>query len=499
MASTRILEGSPIALKGGPVYDVRAYGAVGDGTTDDATALQATIDAAVAASGGTIFFPQGTYLIGTPLTITGATPQVYLVGAGFNGASQLKPTNSFSATTALLDIGDDVTLCERWGVSGLSFTGRSPDSTLHSVACIRTRKVAQFRISNCYFGSADYGLNLTNNSTVGVISDCIVGSNLNLAGIRLDIVGSLRVVGNHILEGRTGGGGKGIDANRAQLVAIVGNLINDWESWGVDISAYGSAAEPCTVVGNDIWDTGGGVQHAESGGGVISSNTLRLAKSGNGINITGNDVVISGNAINWTTGNGIRLAGVRCQIVANLIRNPTGKGVDMPDATECLVEGNKIYDDQGTPTMTYGIEERLTADKNIVRGNYISGATTRSIGLIGADSVQGENNRTSLVAGDVSLSAGWGSTATVSAISGTDTAGELTVSCSGSGFASNPTATLTFKDGAWPAAPYAVVSRTGGNQLSVPVTASTTTTTLVVKFVGSPLNGDNISFAWIVK
>ena len=45
-------------------FDVTAYGAVGDGTTTDTTAIQNAINAAHAAGGGTVLFPAGTYLSG---------------------------------------------------------------------------------------------------------------------------------------------------------------------------------------------------------------------------------------------------------------------------------------------------------------------------------------------------------------------------------------------------------------------------------------------------
>jgi polygalacturonase len=44
------------------VYDVRAFGARGDGKTLDTTAINSAIDAAAAAGGGTVRFPAGTYL-----------------------------------------------------------------------------------------------------------------------------------------------------------------------------------------------------------------------------------------------------------------------------------------------------------------------------------------------------------------------------------------------------------------------------------------------------
>src|ERR1044072_4865439 len=44
------------------VYDVRAFGARGDGKTLDTTAINKAIEAAAAAGGGTVVFPAGTYL-----------------------------------------------------------------------------------------------------------------------------------------------------------------------------------------------------------------------------------------------------------------------------------------------------------------------------------------------------------------------------------------------------------------------------------------------------
>src|SRR5262249_27641712 len=45
-----------------PVYNVRSFGAKGDGRTLDTRAINRAIDAAAAAGGGTVEFPAGTYL-----------------------------------------------------------------------------------------------------------------------------------------------------------------------------------------------------------------------------------------------------------------------------------------------------------------------------------------------------------------------------------------------------------------------------------------------------
>lgn len=54
---------------GSILYNVKAYGAKGDGVTDDTTKIQSAIDAAAAAGGGIVKFPPGIYL-NTGLSIT---------------------------------------------------------------------------------------------------------------------------------------------------------------------------------------------------------------------------------------------------------------------------------------------------------------------------------------------------------------------------------------------------------------------------------------------
>ena len=53
---------APAAGAGSSVYDVRAFGATGDGKTLDTDPINKAIEAAAAAGGGTVQFPAGTYL-----------------------------------------------------------------------------------------------------------------------------------------------------------------------------------------------------------------------------------------------------------------------------------------------------------------------------------------------------------------------------------------------------------------------------------------------------
>ncbi len=47
----------------GDWFNVKSYGAAGNGSTDDTTAVQAALDAAASAGGGVVYFPRGVYVI----------------------------------------------------------------------------------------------------------------------------------------------------------------------------------------------------------------------------------------------------------------------------------------------------------------------------------------------------------------------------------------------------------------------------------------------------
>ena len=49
----------------GSYFNVRKFGATGDGTTLDSPAIDKAIDACAQAGGGTVYFPAGTYLSGS--------------------------------------------------------------------------------------------------------------------------------------------------------------------------------------------------------------------------------------------------------------------------------------------------------------------------------------------------------------------------------------------------------------------------------------------------
>lgn len=86
---------------------------------------------------------------------------------------------------------------------------------------------------------------------------------------------------------------------------------------------------------------------------------------------------------------------------------------------------------------------------------------------------------------DVGSLTGWGSGASVTGIGGTDSATLIAIA-SGTGPSANPTFVLTYKNGAWVAAPVATCTVDGGSATLAACAVATTTTTATVTFIGTP-------------
>ena len=101
---------APLRDKGGQVYNVKAYGAVGDYSADDTAAIQAAIDAAATApgapawatAGGVVFFPAGTYRITSPLTLKS--------GVTLQGASDRQHASAIVAGSSMTTLIQDQSL-----------------------------------------------------------------------------------------------------------------------------------------------------------------------------------------------------------------------------------------------------------------------------------------------------------------------------------------------------------------------------------------------------
>ena len=70
------------------VYNVKDYGVLGDGATDDTAKIQDTINACFAAGGGTVYFPNGVYLINGPVD-SNSNSQIYFPLNTYTNSAEL--------------------------------------------------------------------------------------------------------------------------------------------------------------------------------------------------------------------------------------------------------------------------------------------------------------------------------------------------------------------------------------------------------------------------
>lgn len=132
----------------GMFYNVKdpAYGAEGDGSTDDTAAIQAAIDAAEV-GGGVVFFPPGTYKITDSLTIEN---DLTLLGCGINVT--IIEFDDGSATSAV-DIGNSgATAIQYIKLSGIKFICAQANSNSFIVIA---STYAYLIIEECYFDTTN--------------------------------------------------------------------------------------------------------------------------------------------------------------------------------------------------------------------------------------------------------------------------------------------------------------------------------------------------------
>ncbi len=180
------------------VFDIRDYGAMVDGVTNDAAAVIAATDAAIAAGGGTVYFPSGVTYYASNLGADGATTTPSLIFQG-TGNSII----TFGSTVPVLSIGN----CNAVTFQNLVFIGTS-GAIVPTYRTIVLGFNAQAVFNNCQF----YGLGTSENdlaagvitasSTPLIVTDCLfVGCSVPNGAVVTSSGGAgLRMNDTHFLD-----------------------------------------------------------------------------------------------------------------------------------------------------------------------------------------------------------------------------------------------------------------------------------------------------------
>lgn len=245
-------------------YNVLSYGLVGDGTTNNSTALNTLLNT-TASSGATIFFPDGVYLLNTGITIL--DKQFTFLGSG--GAT-IKTTSNIT----LLSISSTTAGADKWTFNNLKFTGNNTGAAQTGISF--TDNAGEFIFNNCIFSSfLDSAIKVanieTNDVLGGIINSCQFLSNtgicvnlltrgeyvtINSSIFTLNGTGILTIAGNTIVNGCNlayNGTGIEVASGTNNGHGIISNCnINHNTTYGLNIhdNASGMTITHCHVIAN---------------------------------------------------------------------------------------------------------------------------------------------------------------------------------------------------------------------------------------------------------
>jgi hypothetical protein len=221
--------------KGSPVYNVKAYGAVGDGVADDTAEIAATVTACPV--GGVVFIPAGDYLLSSPITIN---KSINLVGTG---------------RTTILHQSADENLIELGTVSTVHFirvekmfltsAATTAGKSLIYIGYRASRNVfSDLLLFGGYYGIYCHGamLNRYYNITTDSDASAFAACSANQTWIYLEASGAFRPNNNLFYGTRLVGGVRGLHmsgSNSECGIAIFGGEFEGLSSGGVLIENVG--------------------------------------------------------------------------------------------------------------------------------------------------------------------------------------------------------------------------------------------------------------------
>ena len=285
-------------LQDGYGYDVKAFAAVGDGVTDDITKIQTGIDAAEAV-GGSLLFPEGTYVVTAQLTVDSDDVTLFGVGRG----SVLKTTADINIIRA--------TGASRIAVIDLSMQGNSTGSNQDGIRCIN---VTDSMFRGIYVKDVGH-------DGILLISGCIGNS----------------VVGCHVDGSGDDGINIGGDSPASENNTVTGNVVENCTNDGIHVS---DNSEGTSVLGNTCFNNGYGIVVSGPDDVTVVGNQVRDGCSNSAIFLSGTeDTTVVGNSVDACGGDGIFVNSdatffcIRATIANNVINNPGDEGIDVENGS----------------------------------------------------------------------------------------------------------------------------------------------------------------------
>ena len=343
-----------------PIYNVKNYGAVGNGTQDDTNAIQAAINAVDPAAGGTVYVPNGLYLVrhnaqGGNTSLKLKSNMTFQMDAG----AEIKLVTNSADIYAILALNN----AQDVSITGGTITG---DRATHTGTT----------------GEWGHGISVANGKNItidGVKARDCWGDGFIVDGV--DCTTSHNVT----IQNCTG------DNNRRQGLSICnlnGGTIKD--------STFINTNGTCPQAGVDLepYDSAQTVTNV-----TISGNTLRNNDSGvvaGGAAGSVSNVTISGNVIESNRVHGFWIDSSRSfDISSNIVRNNDGPGIELLGCTGFNVNGNQVLNNRDSGIgLAAGYNTSTVSTNNTIQYNTVTGNAGNGIELTGGstyNSVSGNN------------------------------------------------------------------------------------------------------------
>jgi hypothetical protein len=403
--------------------NVKDYGAIGDGSTDDNSAIQSAL---TAGAGGAVFLPPGRYSV-TGLTIPSDTE---LFGAGWT--SQLLVRSSAGIYPLYAAPGKHDIHLHDFSIDGnkANITGNSNDppdpltpfpvcafiaAGTKTSPCLRVH-VDRLRV----FNQKRLGI-VFQNVQAGAVRDCLVednerdgitvyfdSKNLVIRGNSVARCGD-DYIGINSEDGPTAGGnlcenivvaentltgpgsnsgrGRGMTVRGGKSINVVGNVIADVSQSGIKLQDYLTTTLTDVIVADNVIEHTGYLGSSDGDGVIVDCSGSNIRR-----------VVVEGNKIRATAQNGIRLRNSKSTKADDDLRDIVLRGNAIHDSGEggigfstgtghndYLIEANAIRGGTGGIIVDAGTLKRIH-----VRGNMVSRTSGNGIRmrLIAAGSIQ---------------------------------------------------------------------------------------------------------------
>jgi hypothetical protein len=302
------------------VFNVRRFGAAGNGTSDDTTAIQAAIDAAQASGAtGVVFFPEGNFIVTSALTVDPAKAALIFKGVNRN-TSLISVPQTAPLFNAVFDLPD--VLCDAFEWHDLRIDGGS--GVPRAAYCIYAPRLSHSLVRRC---------DIRYSRTAGILLS--YGWSNDLEDNRIWLHDGDGVVFDYHLVG-------GINGNNA--LTVTNNKIYDNAGIGLNLQySYG-----VSVTGNTF------EQNAKC--------AIMAWFANRGLHIAGN--YFEGNA-NTGVAYTVPSKTVKADIILNGTDHRTGLFLNVDPIMAVVVEGN-LVSSLYTGAFVYAISAKGLA----VRNNY---------------------------------------------------------------------------------------------------------------------------------